>query len=749
MEATLLGRKKELNDAPQEIKDCYKITSVKEEDLNNNKFNHFYSENLSPYFNFEKLSLNINDNEDEKNSITDFDLFLKKMKEKLPCVFRVNQSNPYTQGRFEQLLLNQDLLNQQFGLTDFNVCVKEFKLCKNSNLVFNINIPKAELKKNLSLKKFHKFIQFSVDSGMISRQEAVSMLPPFMLNVSKGMKVLDMCAAPGSKTGQFLETINKNVDYFNPGNNQGIVVANDNNFTRAYMMTHQLQRFNTSDLLVVSHDSQVFPNLQNNFSDIACTKKSETNLPIKFDRILADVPCSSDAVMRKLPHKWKKWSPKDAFHLHKLQLSILKKGLALLSIGGEMIYSTCSLSPIENEAIIAEALRLFPNEIELVDCSELFNVEDVGIKIREGLTSWKVFIEDPKDYSQIVEVNSIESELAKKNSDLIIESCFNRLDDNKRIELKKCIRILPHDSDTSGFFITLIRKKSELPNENSSKGNTDLTKDDRPYEIKVKGGVILKDYGITLLDSTQHAAEINWIKNYYGLREDFPFHQLATHSDKTKKINFISQGAYNYLKNDMKHQVKVITAGVKLFNLTRNNLKDERDCKYRLSQDGIAYALPYMTKRIFTCGEKFFKHLLTEGVVMFENIPKINEANGEVNDLYNQLKSSYQGCVVLMYSKVNLTEKDFEDQAKVKENCIEVLCCFLSKAAVSSQISKEFMHMFSIKYNLQIKSLEKVEEIKAKPEIPKQIQDDMKNDLNCNEDIEPEEENSEAYGEIN
>lgn len=100
-------------------------------------------------------------------------------------------------------------------------------------------------------------------------------------------------------------------------------------------MIHQLKRLNTAGMVVISHDAQYFPSI----------KKEDQK--VLFDKILCDVPCSSDAVLRKLPHKWKSWSPKDAYHLHKLQLCILKRALSILKVGGEIIYSTCSLNPIE------------------------------------------------------------------------------------------------------------------------------------------------------------------------------------------------------------------------------------------------------------------------------------------------------------------------------------------------------------------------------------------------------------------
>jgi len=123
-------------------------------------------------------------------------------------------------------------------------------------------------------------------------------------------------------------------------NDSGFVLANDNNISRANMMIHQLKRLNTAGMVVVSHDAQNFPSVYTEDSMLQC------------DRILCDVPCSSDAVLRKLPTKWVRWGTKDGFGLHDLQLLILKRGLNLLKEGGILIYSTCSFNPIEVSYII-------------------------------------------------------------------------------------------------------------------------------------------------------------------------------------------------------------------------------------------------------------------------------------------------------------------------------------------------------------------------------------------------------------
>ena len=115
----------------------------------------------------------------------------------------------------------------------------------------------------------------------------------------------------------------------------GVVVANDADTDRAYMLVHQCRRINSPHLIVTTHMGQVFPTIRH----------SNVGKKGYFDRVLCDAPCSGDGTLRKSPNIWSKWSTSSGFTLHPLQLSIAKRGLELLREGGLMVYSTCSLSP--------------------------------------------------------------------------------------------------------------------------------------------------------------------------------------------------------------------------------------------------------------------------------------------------------------------------------------------------------------------------------------------------------------------
>lgn len=166
------------------------------------------------------------------------------------------------------------------------------------------------------------------------------MIPVTLLNPVPGDKVLDMCAAPGSKTIQILECIN--AGGADKVKTSGFVIANDTDAKRAYMLVHQAKRLNLPSLFVTNNDATKYPNL----------KVGKDNDNFLFDKILCDVPCSGDGTLRKNNILWKTFHAHLGHSLHSLQLQILIKGLKMLKVGGRMTYSTCSFNPIENEAVV-------------------------------------------------------------------------------------------------------------------------------------------------------------------------------------------------------------------------------------------------------------------------------------------------------------------------------------------------------------------------------------------------------------
>lgn len=127
------------------------------------------------------------------------------------------------------------------------------------------------------------------------------------------------------------------------GLTQGGIIANDIDYSRAAMLIHQIQRISTAGIMVVNHSGQHYPTMKQHSQSNDSKEKKQ----LYFDKILADVPCSGDGAIRKLPEKWSKWSVKDGMGLHSLQLQIAMRAIHLVKVGGLVLYSTCSINPIE------------------------------------------------------------------------------------------------------------------------------------------------------------------------------------------------------------------------------------------------------------------------------------------------------------------------------------------------------------------------------------------------------------------
>ena len=195
-------------------------------------------------------------------------------------------------------------------------------------------------------------------SGRITRQEAASMMPVQALNVQPGDRVLDLCAAPGSKTTQIAETLN----------GKGLVVANEPNPGRANNLVSNVQRSGHLNVVVVREDGRNFPRV------------AEPG----FDRILVDAPCTGTGTTRKNTDVWAKWKPHHGEQMSRLQIGILSRAALLLRPGGTMVYSTCSIDPMENENVVEHVLERFPwLSLKKVDPSDIFP----GLNTRPGQTN--------------------------------------------------------------------------------------------------------------------------------------------------------------------------------------------------------------------------------------------------------------------------------------------------------------------------------------------------------------------------
>lgn len=247
------------------------------------------------------------------------------------------------------------------------------------------------------------------ETGRLTRQEAVSMIPVMALNPKPGEAVLDMCASPGSKTSQIAEFMN----------GMGVLVANERSRKRCNLLVANIQRHRSRVTIVSNHDGRHIPSLSGNSG---------------YDAILVDAPCTGSGTTRKNPEVWSKWKPSGGLGLHSMQVGLLNRAVDLLRPGGRVVYSTCSLDPVENEAVISQILQR-RGDVRLTDCSEMIE----GVCIQEGLQSWVPTDDD----MQPLEGNPWAHPPSKEISE----------------KLSRCVRVRGHMMDAGGFFLATIEKK--------------------------------------------------------------------------------------------------------------------------------------------------------------------------------------------------------------------------------------------------------------------------------------------------
>jgi multisite-specific tRNA:(cytosine-C5)-methyltransferase len=353
-------------------------------------------------------------------------------------------------------------------------------------LAWYMTTPKHIIRRFPPFASFQKFLVAETDVGNISRQEVVSMIPPLCMDVQPGMTVLDLCAAPGSKSAQLIEMVHggeeersrtvaqhlangldrpSGEEYGDEGRSTGLLIANDVDYKRAHMLVHQMKRLSSPNIIVTNHDATVYPSIKLPVSQSADGKPLQ-NKYLKFDRILADVPCSGDGTCRKNLEIWKSWGPGNALGLHVTQVRILVRALQMLKVGGRVVYSTCSMNPIEDEAVLAAAISRCggSNRVEILDSSSLLP----ELKRYAGMKTWNVMDKQDRIWSSYDEVTRQREEEGSDGLARLQESMFPPRED---IHLERCMRVYPHLQDTGAFFIAILEKKSEIKAKTEEKPN--------------------------------------------------------------------------------------------------------------------------------------------------------------------------------------------------------------------------------------------------------------------------------------
>lgn len=245
-------------------------------------------------------------------------------------------------------------------------------------------------------------------SGAIYSQEPSAMYVGEVVHPKLGENVLDLCAAPGGKTthlGSFM-------------NNTGLLIANEIDGGRVKVLTENVERFGLTNTIVTNSTPE----------DIA------GKLPDFFDRILVDAPCSGEGMFRKNPEAVKYWNLDYPTECALRQREILTEAVKVIKPGGELIYSTCTFAPEEDEQIVAWLV-------------EKYGFEILPVKKYEGMVAGK-------------------PEWANGNKDL-----------------EKCVRLFPHKFNGEGHFIAKLKKPV------NSDVSTTSTKRKKKNQIKINAQI--------------------------------------------------------------------------------------------------------------------------------------------------------------------------------------------------------------------------------------------------------------------
>ncbi len=223
--------------------------------------------------------------------------------------------------------------------------------------------------------------------GKIQYQGVASQLPALVLNPQPGERVLDMAAAPGSKSTQIAAMMQ----------NEGSLYLNDFSRQRLQALNTNTQKAGVLNQVLLNHNGERLGNL----------------FPAYFDKILVDAPCTALGTLNSQPEVGGWWSTEKLAKLSSIQERLLISAMKALKTGGEMVYSTCSIAPEENEMLIQKIIDKYPLEILPVN-----------------LEGTETFAEG----------------LQKYNGHTFTE------------DMKMALRVYPQEHEMEGFFVIRLRK---------------------------------------------------------------------------------------------------------------------------------------------------------------------------------------------------------------------------------------------------------------------------------------------------
>lgn len=276
---------------------------------------------------------------------------LIRIKNKLPMDFIEELYNTYNTRISDKILIGMSekrLTTLRVNTLKYNM-VNLIKYFEEKNIEYE-KVPwynDALIIKNVEEKNLQQLDVYK--NGYIYLQSLSSMIPALVLNPKKQEKVLDLTAAPGSKTTQMSSMME----------NEGYILANELDKIRCERLKYNIGLQGAKIVEVINRKGE----------------EIGEEFPDAFDKVLLDTPCSGEGRFSILDtNTYKNWSQKQVKELVKIQKNLLKSAVKSLKQNGEMVYSTCTLNKQENEEILSYGI-------------ENLNIEilDVNLKLKDSI----------------------------------------------------------------------------------------------------------------------------------------------------------------------------------------------------------------------------------------------------------------------------------------------------------------------------------------------------------------------------
>ena len=251
------------------------------------------------------------------------------------------------------------------------------------------------------------------ECGVYYIQEPSAMAVAALSGVKPGMRVLDLCAAPGGKSTQLASMLD----------GQGLLISNEIHPARAKILSQNIERMGITNCIVTNEPPE---SLQRRF-------------PLFFDTVVVDAPCSGEGMFRKEPEAIPNWSPQNVELCADRQLGILECAAEMTAPGGTLVYSTCTFAPAEDERNAAVFMARHP-EFEIADLpSELGKEYMERTGLCAAVPDWALLPENPETEG------GMSPETLKEKAEAV----------------SGCIRLWPHKLEGEGHFLAVFRKSGE------------------------------------------------------------------------------------------------------------------------------------------------------------------------------------------------------------------------------------------------------------------------------------------------